>query len=181
MAPIDVPGDDMTTRPDQDTADSTRRKTTRIEWVHRWKDDVASEPELPGVWRRRDGGFHVRGRTNDPRSGKMREVNRELPNVTRARDAFAWLHCELERIRSGVVAETPSVAPQFRAYAAAVFARKLALGKIRSAAGTAKWESILEHHLDPAFGDLFIDRLAPADIKAWQARIATKIKAGEMA
>jgi len=183
MAAIDVPGDDMTTRTDPGGEDSSPRTTrpSRVEWVHRWKDDVAAEPELPGVWRRRDGGFHVRGRTTDPRSGKMREVNRELPNVARARDAFAWLQGELERIKSGVVAEAPSITPQFHAYAAQVFARKLALGKIRSAAGKAKWESTLKHHLVPAFGDLFIDRLAPADIKAWQAKIATRIKAGEMA
>jgi integrase len=177
MVPIDVPADPMTA---EDEKDEPRRKT-RVEWVHRWKDDVAAEPELPGVWRRRDGGFHVRSRVTDPRTGKMREVNRELPAVSRARDAFAWLQGELDRIRAGVLPDAPSVAPSFRTFAADVFKRKLDLGKIRSAAGKAKWESILEHHLVPAFGDIFIDRLAPADIKAWQSKVATKIKAGEMA
>ncbi len=180
MGTIDVQGGEMT---DEDRVGAVPRaaRAPRVEWVHRWKDDIAADPELPGVWRRRDGGFHVRGRTTDPRTGKMREVNRELPNVPRARDAFAWLQGELERIRSGVVAEQPSEAPAFRTYAKSVFDRKVALGKIRSAAGKAKWESILEHHLDPAFGDLFIDRLAPADIKAWQAKIAARINAEEMA
>jgi hypothetical protein len=74
-----------------------------------------------------------------------------------------------------VVAEAPSIAPQLHAYAAQVFARELALGKIRSAAGKAKWESILKHHLVPAFGDLFIDRLEPADITGWQAKIHTPL------
>ncbi len=166
--------------PSDDTTDRSERKP-RVQWVHRWKDDVAAEPELPGVWRRRDGGFHVRGRVIDPRTSKMREVNRELPSLARARDAFAWLQGELDRIRSGVIADAPSSAPQFHAFAASVFERKVALGKIRSAAGRAKWESILEHHLVPVFGDLFVDRLAQGDIKAWQAKIAAKINAGEMA
>ncbi len=133
------------------------------------------------MWRRQESGFHVRGRTIDPRSGKMREVNRALPNVSKARDAFAWLQSELDKIRSGVVAEQPSLAPQFHAYATDVFQRKLDLGKIRSAAGRNKWETIVDNHLVPEFGDLFIDQLRPSDIKSWQARVAAKIKADAMA
>jgi hypothetical protein len=91
--------------------------------VERSRDVIADEPELPGVWRRQEGGYHVRGRTIDPRSGRMREINWALPNVSKARDAFAWLQGELEKIRSGVVAEQPSLAPQFHAYAADVFKR----------------------------------------------------------
>lgn len=158
-----------------------RKDNARVEWVVRWKDVVAEQPELPGVWRRRDGGFHVRARVTDPRTNKIREVNRELPNVQRARDAFAWLQGELDRIRSGVVTEQPSTAPKFGTYANAVFKRKLDLGKIRSAAGEAKWESVLERHLVPEFGDLLVDRLQPADIKGWQARLASKIRSGKMA
>lgn len=155
-------------------------KTSRVEWVERWKDIVAAEPDLPGVWRRRDGGFHVRARTTDPRTNKLREVNRELPNVSRAKDAFAWLQTELERIRSGSQPEV-SIAPAFHAFAAEVFKRKVDLGKIRSAAGRAKWESVLETHLYPAFGDILMDQLRSSDIKAWQSKTAAKIKAGDMA
>src|SRR4051794_32322606 len=93
-------------------------KAKRVDWVERWRDVIAAEPDLPGVWRRQEGGFRVRGRTIDPRTGKMREVNQALPNINKARDAFAWLQGELEKIRSGVVAEQPSVAPQFHAFAA---------------------------------------------------------------
>lgn len=136
--------------------------------------------ELPGVWRRRDGGFHVRARTTDPRTNKLREVNRELPNVSRAKDAYAWLQGELERIRAGSQPEV-STAPAFHALAAEVFKRKVDLGKIRSAAGRAKWESVLETHLYPAFGDILMDQLRSSDIKGWQAKIAARIKAGAMA
>jgi hypothetical protein len=161
--------------------DSAKPITKRVEWVERWRDVIAAEPELPGVWRRQAGGFRVRARTTDPRTGKMREVNQALPNVGKARDAFAWLQAELEKIRSGVVAEQPSVSPQFESFAAHVFKRKLDLGRIRSAAGRSKWENIVDKHLVPAFGDLYIDQLRPSDIKAWQARVAAKINAGNMA
>src|SRR5262245_25037542 len=71
------------------------------EWVFRSRDWIAVEPELPGVWRRRDGGYRIRGRALDPRTGKLREVERALPDCTKAREAFAVLQAELERIRAG--------------------------------------------------------------------------------
>lgn len=165
------------------SADHSRARKDNVQtvWVVRWKDVVAEDADLPGVWRRRDGGYHVRARVTDPRTNKMREVNRELPNVQRARDAFTWLQGEIDRIRAGVVTEHASSAPKFATYANAVFKRKIDLGKIRSPAGEAKWESILEHHLVPEFGDLLVDRMGPADIKGWQSRIASKIRAGKMA
>jgi integrase len=164
----------------QHAEDTSTRRTSRVEWIERWRDVIASEPELPGVWRRQEGGFRVRGRTTDPRTGKMKEINWALPNVAKARDAFAWLQSELERVRSGVVIEQPSQSPKFHAFAANVFQRKLDLGKIRSEAGRAKWSSILDQHLVPEFGDLFVDQLKMADIKAWQGKIAKLINAGKM-
>jgi len=151
------------------------------QWVNRSRDWIAAEPELPGVWRRRDGGYRIRGRALDPRTGKLREVERALPDLVKARDAFAVLSAELDKIRAGTIAETKAGFPQFHTYSADVFERKLSLGRIRSAAGSAKWESILEHHLVPEFGDYFMDQLHPTVIKAWQAKIAAKIKAGKMA
>ncbi len=158
---------------------SSSRK--RIEWVERWRDVVATEPDLPGVWRRQQGGFRVRGRAIDPRTAKMREVNWALPNISKARDAFSWLQAELEKIRSGVVAEQPSTAPRFELFAELVFKRKQDLGKIRSAAGRAKWRSVLDKHLIPEFGPLLMDQFRSIDVKNWQSRIAAKIKADVIA
>ena len=43
-------------------------------------------------------------------------------------------------------------------------------------------ESVLDNHLKPEFGDVFVDTCSTrSDIKAWQARIAAKIHAGDMA
>lgn len=82
----------------------------------------------------------------------MREINQALPKVSRARDAFAWLQAELEKIRAGTVEEAPRAFPRFRDFAGVVFERKKNLGKIRSPAGRAKWESILYQDLARAAG-----------------------------
>ncbi|MCA9675618.1 MAG: site-specific integrase [Myxococcales bacterium] len=143
---------------------------------------IAAKPELPGVWRRRDGGFRVRGRATDPRTGKLREINWALPQFSRPREAFAWLQTELDKVRAGATTnDAPQTAPRFHEYAADVFARKLALGRIRSEAGKAKWSSVLKKHLVPAFGDIYVDQLQPSDVKAWQSKVASRIKANEMA
>lgn len=160
-----------------------RARATSGKWVERWRDMVAEQPERPGVWRRRDGGYHVRGRAKDPRTGKIREINRALPEMTKARDASAWLEAEIARVRAGNgggVEAAPAM-PQFQTFAADVFERKVALGKIRAASGRAKWDAILTHHLIPAFGPIYLDQFRPQDVKEWQARVAAKIRAGEMA
>jgi integrase len=153
----------------------------RGEWVERWRDVIAARPELPGVWRRRDGGYHVRTRVRCPRTGRRVEINRALPEVTRVRDAVAWLEQEAKRVVDASVAPEPARIPQFHAFATQVYERKLQLGKIRSAAGSAKWQSVLKHHLIPAFGPVYVDQLRTTDVKAWQAKVGAKIKAGKMA
>jgi hypothetical protein len=75
----------------------------------------------------------------------------------------------------------PRPRPQFHSFAAEVYARKLAPGKIRSSAGKMKWKTVLVRHLVPAFGELFIDRIEAADVEAWRVKVTTKIDAGEIA
>lgn len=159
---------------------SPERAAGSSKWITRWKDVIAVDPELPGVWRRRDGGYHVRARVIDPRTAKMREVNRELPEAPNARAALVWLQTELDKIKAGSVESGPII-PQFHAFAEQVFARKKEIGKIKSAAGRLKWKGILENHLVPAFGNFYMDQLRPTDIKAWQTKIAGLIKREEMA
>lgn len=54
-------------------------RSKRVDPVERWRDVIADEPELPGVWRRQGGGFRVRGRTIDPRSGKNARSTGRFP------------------------------------------------------------------------------------------------------
>lgn len=138
-----------------------------IIWVERWNDTIAAEPEMPGVWRRKDGGFRIRGRVVDPKTAKLRGVNRALPECKRAREAFVELERELANIRAGV-GETQVRLPRFEDWAATVFERKVAGGAIVAVSGRDKWKSILELHLIPAFGPIVIDRLTREDIERWK-------------
>jgi len=137
-------------------------------WVLRWNDCIGAKPELPGVWRRRDGGFRIRGRTVEPKSGRLRGVNRALPDCKRAREAAAALEAELERIRANAPA-TVTARPRFDDWANTVFERKVASGAIASARGRDKWEWCLRVHLFPAFGAYFVDRITREDIERWKA------------
>lgn len=147
------------------------------EWVNRWNDVIAAKPDLPGVWRRRDGGYRVRGRVSDPKTGQMRGVNRALPACKRAREAAAELEAELGKIRAGTGPAKSDRAPRFDEWATTVFARKVQSGAIASAAGRAKWEAILRLHLIPAFGPIFIDQLTREDVEAWRTHELLGVRA----
>lgn len=151
---------------------------TASRWVTRWGDEIAAEPDAPGIWRRKEGGFRVRGRVTDPRTGKRREVNRVVLDVRTPRDAAAVLAAELAKLTEAQAA--PTTLPRFADWSATVFERKVAEGRIASAAGREKWKIILRSHLIPAFGDLFIDRMVRADIEAWKLEAGRRVRARKM-
>lgn len=153
--------------------------TAAPRWVARWRDHVAPHPVAPGVYRRRDGGFIVRAVVTDPRTGRRREVFRTLPDVRLPRDASAALTAAVTELRARLAGDAPAAErPRFADYAATIFARKVADGRILSAAGREKWRVLLTAHLVPAFGEFFVDRLTAADVEEWKGRFATKIRAG---
>lgn len=139
-------------------------------WVVRWNDAIAAKPELPGVWRRRDGGFRVRGRAVDPKTGKLREVCRALPECRRAREAALALEVDLAGIRAGTVNDTTAI-PRFADWAVTVLERKISSGAIASASGRRNWDWALRIHLIPAFGDTYADKLTREDIERWKERV----------
>jgi hypothetical protein len=53
-------------------------------WVERWKFWIAPKPSRPGVWRLRGGGYLVRGRATDFRTGKKREILRTVKDTDAA-------------------------------------------------------------------------------------------------
>lgn len=108
------------------------------------------------MWRRKDGGFRVRGRVVDSKTGKLREVNRAFPECKRAREVATNLEGELAQLRAGG-ASAPSARPRFDEWSATVFERKVRCGPIVSVRGREKWEWCLRVHLIPAFGSIFID------------------------
>ncbi len=145
-------------------------------WILRWNTWIAPRPSKPGVFRRKEGGFLVRGRAVDPRTGRMKEV-RFITQTQDALEAFMLLQEELRKVRTG---ETQQAAPMmtFSAFAARLFDDKVKGGDIRSASGRVKWAQTLEHHLLPAFGPMLFDQIRHADVSAWRVKMAVKINDG---
>lgn len=148
-------------------------------WVMRWRYEVSAKPVLPGVWRRKEGGFVVRGRAVDP-AGRKREVIKVLDSPT-ADEARGVLRAELERVRRPPSPATPKPKTRFDAYATSLLARRVDDGTIRSAATRQKWGNILEKHLYPAFGARPVEDLRRAELLSWRDEVAKKIKAGTYA
>jgi hypothetical protein len=175
MEPDAMPTTDTTL----DASQSARVRGAKApRWVKRWDDEIDPRPVAPGVYRRKAGGFRIRGRVVDPRTGRMREVRRALPDAKRAIDAAAVLAAEIDRLRSGTAGDAAPM-PRIADYAATIFERKVAEGRILSAATREKWRVILRAHILPAFGDLFVDKLAASDVEAWKARFGARIRARE--
>jgi hypothetical protein len=107
-------------------------------WIMRWKYAIAPKPVKPGVWRRKDGGFLVRGRAVDRRTGKLREIMKTVDGGD-ASGAYRFLQEEVEKVRSGEV-RGQGARIRFGEYAASLFERKVTKGKIRSAKTREKWD-----------------------------------------
>jgi integrase len=158
------------------TEDDTMEKRA-ANWIMRWKYQIASEPSKPGVWRRKEGGYLIRGRGVDCRTGKLREIMRVVEG-TDAGGAYRLLQQELEKIRSGTV-QAARERIRFSEYAASLFERKVAKREINSAKTREKWETILRLHLIPAFGDYFVDGIRRTDIEEWLTKVGRAVNAGK--
>ena len=86
-------------------------------WVRKWNSWVESTPTLPGVYRRKEGGFLVRGRAVDPKTGSTRQVVRSLPDLAQPEEARLWLKTELDSIRQGASRPTNKQPERFAMYA----------------------------------------------------------------
>lgn len=156
--------------------------SAETEWVERWRMLVSKKPVLPGVYRRRDGGFVVRGTVTDPRrinpktkKPRVHEVIRVLPTETSPARALAQLEDAKRDVRR---AESPKTIPTFKHYSRTLFERKLARGKIVSNAGKEKWILVLRNHLWPVFGEFLVDQVSHADIVGWQDDVSRKMREG---
>jgi integrase len=149
-------------------------------WVKKWNSWIAPTPSRPGVWRRKEGGYLVRGRARDPRTGKLREVKLTLADEDAA-GAYRRLQEELDRLRSReAVEERPSASICFAEYSVSLLERKVRRGEIRSAKGREKWGYMLELHLLPFFGPFQVDQIRRADVERWKDGQACLIHAGKL-
>jgi integrase len=151
---------------------------------------ISTDPVLPGVWQRKDGGHVVRARVKEGTTGKQKEIWKVICG-TDAATALKWLKDEQGRVRAGVVLAT-SPSSRFSEFAASLFEHKVTVGDIRSARGRDKWRHVLEHltrgtdgkKLEifvPGFGDFFIDRIRTPHVEAWKEGMARLIASGDYA
>ena len=171
------------TMPSERSGTSHESETLMNEQQTEWKlvrgTMISAAPVLPGVWRRKDGGYVVRGRAVDARTGLKREVWKTLPYVSEE-EAKAWLDGACERIRLGVV-EQVVTRERLRDYAARLLERKLSDGDIKSLAGLSKWRDILKRLGRFRLFDLFVDVVRPRDLLDWRTEMARQVRAGRYA
>jgi len=130
---------------------------------------------FPGVWPLRDGGYFLRTRIADPRTGRMVEFQRVLRGVKLAEvvQVRERLHSDARDLASG-----RKRAPMlWSTYAALLFEAKVSDGSIKSAKTRERWANTLEH-LIPAFGHLYVDELRAADVIAWRRQVARWMNEG---
>ena len=151
------------------------------------------KPELPGVYRRKEGGFLVRGRVIDPKTGSMRQVVRNLPDLTEPEQARLRLKAELDSIRKGASRPTNKQPERFATYAASLLREKVEKRQICSSTTEEKWMFALRHIFGlkddkgtidvgiRGLGDIFVDQLTRADIEAWRDSWEPRVNAGTYA
>ena len=145
------------------------------QWVRRWRYVMAPTSRL-GIWRLKDGGYFVRVRVTDPRTGRRVQCARASwadrddlgrhsgpgPASTRgarARRGGDPVAAALERVRGIVVRG------------------KVAEGKLSSSKSRERWGNVLTR-LIPVFGRLRVDELRTADVVVWRDQVARWIRDG---
>jgi site-specific recombinase XerC len=168
-----------------------------MKWIRRWNSWIDPEAALPGVFRRKEGGFLVRGRAVDPKTGRMREVLKNLSDLHEPEEASLWLKMELDRVRTGE-SKPPTAEPvRFASYAASLLREKIEKREICSSKTEEKWLTTLRHLCGlkrdrdtddeipeegiKGIGDIFVDKLARQDIEAWRDSWQPRINSGEYA
>lgn len=153
------------------------RSYEATQWVKRWRYEMAQKPTRPGIWRLKDGGFFVRARVTDPRTGREYQRSTVLRGSgTSLRDAFRAQDQLRSDTRDHLEGRKPSM-PPWSEYAASLFEAKVAEDKLRSAASRRRWADTLAI-LVPAFGALHVDELRYADLVAWRDQVGRWMRDG---
>jgi integrase len=158
-------------------------------WTKRWNSWVAPT-RVPGLWKRKGGGFLVRARVVEVTTGRMKEIRKVLPLADEA-EAFKWLTDERARVKAGLVF-APQHSARFGDFAVSLLERKIATGDIKSKLGQEKWTRTLKHliggtgssnggPLVAGFGEFYLDQIRVAHVEAWKAGIGALIVKGKYA
>jgi hypothetical protein len=146
------------------------------QWVRRWRYVMAPTSKR-GIWRLREGGYFVRVRVTDPRTGRRIQCARVVrgPTVT-LRDAI----CVRDSLRlegHDRVAGRIQSLPLWSEYATSLFEAKVAEGRLSSSKSRERWGNVLSR-LIPAFGRIRVDELRAADLIEWRDRVGRWLRDG---
>ncbi len=144
-------------------------------WVMRWKYEMTAKPLRPGIWGLKDGGYFLRTRVLDPRSGKFIEYQRVLRETTLGEAVRAKYLLRSDAQDLAVGRKLPPTL--WSSYAASLFEAKVNEGKILSAKGREKWATTLRR-LIPALGHLYVDEMRTAHLVAWRNEVARWMRDG---
>jgi len=141
-------------------------------WMASWM--VGCKPtKHTGIFKT-NTGYRVRVRATDPRTGMLKEANREFENIT-LEEAIVEQAKIRDEIRRGGKGEGQARV-RYGDYAASLFERKVATGELASAKSRERWADTQDLHLIPAFGDWYLDAIRRGDVEEWKAAQGRKVK-----
>jgi integrase len=143
----------------------------------KWRWTSGCKPSrYPGIYKTKTG-YRVRVRAVDPRTGTLKEENREFEGITLEVALMRQAEAR-DRIRAGAACdEKPRV--RYADYATSLFKRKIATRELKSAKTRERWADTQDLHLIPHFGQWYVDAIRKADVEEWKAIQGNRIERGE--
>lgn len=118
-------------------------------------------------------GYRVRVRAIDPRTGTLKEANREFEGITLEQAVVRQAEMR-EQIRNRARGEV-GPRPRYADYAQSLFERKIATKELKSAKTRERWADTQDLHLIPHFGKFYVNEIRKVDIEEWKVTQGRKI------
>lgn len=137
--------------------------------------NVGTKPtRYPGILKT-ETGYRVRVRAVDPKTGTLKEKNREFEAI----DVDEALRRQT-RLRAEIRDDVEQTASRTRYgdYVTLLLKSKTARNELSTAKGRRTWTDAQKLHLVPYFGDWFIDAIKRRDIEEWKTKLAMKVRDG---
>ena len=138
--------------------------------------DGCMPTRYPGIWKT-PTGYRIRVRATNPKTGMLKEGNREFENITQDQAVVKQAEMRDEIRRGGRPVELRR--ERYTDYATSLFERKIALGDLKSAKSRERWADTQDLHLIPVFGEWYVDAIQRKDIEDWKATQGRRVKRGE--